>query len=35
MRGGQMIDRWTHRLSVVDVWAYTHCETDALYAITL
>ena len=26
----QIIDRWTGRLSVVDVWAYTHCETVIL-----
>ena len=30
MRGWQMID---HRLSAVDVWAYTHCETVVQYAI--
>ena len=36
MRGWQMLDRWTDRLSAVDVdvWAYTHCETVVQYAIT-
>ena len=34
MRGSQMIDRWTDRLSAVDVWAYTHRETVIQYAIT-
>jgi hypothetical protein len=29
----QIIDRWTRRLSVVDVWAHTHCETVIQYAI--
>ena len=29
----QIIDRWTGRLSVVDVWAHTHCETVIQYAI--
>jgi hypothetical protein len=33
MRGWQMIDRWTDRLSAVDVWACTHCETVVQYAI--
>jgi hypothetical protein len=33
MRGWQMIDRWTHRLSAVDGCAYTHCETVIQYAI--
>jgi len=28
-----MIDRWTDRLSAVDVWAYTDCETVIQYAI--
>jgi hypothetical protein len=31
---GQTIERWTDRLSAVDVWAYTHCETVIQYAIT-
>jgi hypothetical protein len=29
----QIIDRWQARLSVVDVWAHTHCETVIQYAI--
>lgn len=29
----QIIDRWKNRLSVVDVWAHTHCETVIQYAI--
>lgn len=29
----QIIDRWKSRLSVVDVWAHTHCETVIQYAI--
>jgi glyoxylase-like metal-dependent hydrolase (beta-lactamase superfamily II) len=29
----QIIDRWTGRLSAVDVWAHTHCETVIQYAI--
>jgi glyoxylase-like metal-dependent hydrolase (beta-lactamase superfamily II) len=29
----QIVDRWTVRLSVVDVWAHTHCETVIQYAI--
>jgi glyoxylase-like metal-dependent hydrolase (beta-lactamase superfamily II) len=29
----QIIDRWKGRLSVVDVWAHTHCETVIQYAI--
>ena len=29
----QIVDRWTGRLSVVDVWAHTHCETVIQYAI--
>jgi len=33
-RGWQMVDRWTDRLSAVDMWAYTHCETVVQYAIT-
>jgi hypothetical protein len=33
MRGWQMVDRWTDRLSAVDVRAYTHCETVVQYAI--
>jgi hypothetical protein len=33
MRGWRMIDRWTDRLSAVDVEAYTHCETVVQYAI--
>ena len=33
MRGGQMIDRWTDRLSAVDVWAYIHRETVIQYTI--
>jgi hypothetical protein len=33
MRGWQMIDRWTDRLSAVDVWAHIHCETVVQYAI--
>jgi hypothetical protein len=33
MRGRQMIDRWTDRLSAVHLWAYTHCEAVAQYAI--
>jgi hypothetical protein len=30
---GQVIDRWNETLSVVDVWADSHCETALLYAI--
>jgi hypothetical protein len=33
MRGWQMIDRWTDRLSAVDVWTHTHCDTVIQYAI--
>jgi glyoxylase-like metal-dependent hydrolase (beta-lactamase superfamily II) len=29
----QIIDRWKSKLSVVDVWADSHCETVILYAI--
>jgi glyoxylase-like metal-dependent hydrolase (beta-lactamase superfamily II) len=29
----QIIDRWSDRLSVVDVWADSHCETAILHAI--
>lgn len=29
----QIVDRWKDRLSVVDVWAHTHCETVIQYAI--
>ena len=29
----QIIDRWKDRLSVVDVWGHTHCETVIQYAI--
>jgi glyoxylase-like metal-dependent hydrolase (beta-lactamase superfamily II) len=29
----QIIDRWKEKLSVVDVWAHTHCETVIQYAI--
>jgi hypothetical protein len=29
----QIIDRWKDRLSVVDVWADSHCETVILHAI--
>jgi glyoxylase-like metal-dependent hydrolase (beta-lactamase superfamily II) len=29
----QIIDRWSSRLSVVDVWAHTHCETVIQWAI--
>jgi glyoxylase-like metal-dependent hydrolase (beta-lactamase superfamily II) len=29
----QLIDRWKDRLSVVDVWAHSHCETVIQYAI--
>jgi glyoxylase-like metal-dependent hydrolase (beta-lactamase superfamily II) len=29
----QIIDRWKRKLSVVDVWAHSHCETVILYAI--
>jgi hypothetical protein len=29
----QIIDRWKGRLSVVDVWADSHCETVILHAI--
>jgi hypothetical protein len=28
-----MIDRWTDRLSAIDVWAYTDCETVVQHAI--
>ncbi len=34
MRGGQMIDRWTDRLSAFDMWAYTRCEPVTKYAVT-
>lgn len=30
---GQIIDRWQDRLSVVDLWADSHCETVVLHAI--
>ncbi len=30
---GQVIDRWQQTLSVVDLWADSHCETVMLYAI--
>ena len=33
MRGWQMIDQWTDRLSAVDVWADTYCETVVGYAL--
>jgi hypothetical protein len=29
----QIIDRWETTLSVVDLWADSHCETTLLYAI--
>jgi glyoxylase-like metal-dependent hydrolase (beta-lactamase superfamily II) len=29
----QIIDRWKDKLSVVDVWAHSHCETVILHAI--
>lgn len=29
----QIIDRWNSSLSVVDLWADSHCETTLLYAI--
>lgn len=29
----QIIDRWKDRLSVVDVWGHTHCESVIQYAI--
>lgn len=29
----QIIDRWSDRLSVVDVWAHSHCEMVILHAI--
>jgi glyoxylase-like metal-dependent hydrolase (beta-lactamase superfamily II) len=29
----QIIDRWKHKLSVVDVWADSHCETVILHAV--
>lgn len=29
----EIIDRWQDRLSVVDVWADSHCETVLLYSI--
>lgn len=29
----QIIDRWKTKLSVVDVWAHSHCETVIQYAI--
>jgi hypothetical protein len=29
----QIIDRWKDKLSVVDVWADSHCETVILHAI--
>jgi len=28
-----MVDRWTDRLSAIDVWAYTDCETVVQHAI--
>jgi hypothetical protein len=28
-----MIDRWTDRLSAIDVWAYTHRGTVVQHAI--
>jgi hypothetical protein len=34
MRGWQMVDRWTDRLSAVEVRADTHSETVIHYAIT-
>ncbi len=30
---GQIIDRWEDKLSVVDLWADSLCETVVLYAI--
>lgn len=30
---GQIIPRWESRLSVVDIWADSHCETTVVYAI--
>ena len=30
---GQIIGRWQYRLSVVDLWADSHCETVVLHAI--
>lgn len=30
---GQIIDRWDDKLSVVDLWADSHCETVVLHAI--
>ncbi len=29
----EIIDRWSDRLSVVDVWADSHCETAVIHAI--
>ena len=29
----QIIDRWEHELSVVDLWVDSHCETALLYAV--
>ena len=29
----EIIDRWSDRLSVVDVWADSHCETVVMYSI--
>ena len=34
MRGSQMNDRRTDRLSAVDVWAYIQSETVIHYVIT-
>jgi hypothetical protein len=28
-----MVDRWTDRLSAVDVWAHTHGDTVVQYAV--
>jgi DNA polymerase III epsilon subunit-like protein len=33
MRGWRLIDRWTDRLSAIDVWASTDCETVVHHAI--
>jgi hypothetical protein len=29
----QVVDRWEDKLSVVDLWADSHCETVVLHAI--
>jgi hypothetical protein len=29
----EIIDRWKDKLSVVDVWADSHCETAIVYSI--